>query len=127
MTSTYCPIPWIFQAVRNNGDVRVCCQANITKNQGVIRHPDGTSFNAGLDDMDLARNADMMKEMRKNMLSGVWSDECARCQREESSQLQSRRGYENEHWGDQYGIEWARSATDDDSGALFGFEIWQPM
>jgi hypothetical protein len=80
----------------------------------VIRHPDGTSFNAGLDDMDLARNADMMKEMRKNMLSGVWSDECARCQREESSQLQSRRGYENEHWGDQYGIEWARSATDDD-------------
>ena len=49
--STFCPIPWIFQAVRNNGDVRICCQANVTKNQGVVRHTDGSSYNAGRDDM----------------------------------------------------------------------------
>ena len=35
MTNTFCPIPWIFQAVRSNGDLRVCCQANVTKNKGV--------------------------------------------------------------------------------------------
>ena len=114
MTDTYCPIPWIFQAVRNNGDVRVCCQANITKNQGVIRHPDGTSFNAGRDDMTDARNADMMKAMRQNMLNGVWSDECARCQSEEESGLQSRRTYEMERWGSVYSKEWAHSITQSD-------------
>jgi len=112
MTDTYCPIPWIFQAVRNNGDVRVCCQANITKNQGVIRHPDGTSYNAGVDDMASARNAQLMRDMRKNMLSGVWSTECARCQQEEQSGLNSRRTYEMERWGQTYSKEWAASITD---------------
>ena len=72
MSDTFCPIPWIFQAVRNNGDIRICCQANVTDNQGVVRHDDGTPFNAGRDDMSLARNATLMKEVRKNMLAGEW-------------------------------------------------------
>ena len=44
MSNTFCPIPWNFQAIRANGDMRVCCQANVTKNQGVIRKQDGTAF-----------------------------------------------------------------------------------
>ena len=47
MANTFCPIPWIFQAVRNNGDIRVCCQANVTDNQGVVRKEDGTPYNKG--------------------------------------------------------------------------------
>jgi hypothetical protein len=70
MTNTFCPIPWNFQAVRNNGDIRVCCQANVTENQGVVRHEDGTPYNAGRDNMEEARNATLMKEVRKNMLVG---------------------------------------------------------
>ena len=46
MKDVYCPIPWMFQAVRNNGDVRICCQANVTKNQGVVRKEDGSAFTA---------------------------------------------------------------------------------
>ncbi len=114
MTDTYCPIPWIFQAVRNNGDVRICCQANVTKNQGVIRHPNGTSFNAGKDNLALARNAELMKSVRQNMLNGVWSEECARCKNEENAKLISRRNYENDSWGKQYNIDWARNITNDD-------------
>ena len=67
MSKTFCPIPWIFQAVRNNGDIRVRCQANVTPNQGVGRHPDGTSFNAGRDQFDEAKNAELMKSIRKNL------------------------------------------------------------
>jgi alpha-tubulin suppressor-like RCC1 family protein len=44
MTNTYCPIPWIFQAVRNNGDVRICCQANVTKNQATLVDSSVTDF-----------------------------------------------------------------------------------
>ena len=94
----YCPIPWMFQAVRNNGDVRICCQANVTKNQGVVRKEDGSSYNAGKDDMDEARNAELMKIVRKNMLEGKWSTECGRCKKEEDAGLRSRRQYEQE-WG----------------------------
>ena len=98
MSKTFCPIPWIFQAVRNNGDIRVCCQANVTPNQGVVRHPDGTSYNAGRDSFDEAKNAELMTSIRKNMLKGEWSEECGRCKSEEEAGLQSRRMYELEHW-----------------------------
>jgi len=98
MSKTFCPIPWIFQAVRNNGDIRICCQANVTENQGVVRKEDGTPFNAGKDNMSDARNAILMKEVRKNMLNGEWSQECGRCQKEEAAGLNSRRQYELENW-----------------------------
>lgn len=98
MSNTFCPIPWNFQAVRNNGDIRICCQANVTENQGVVRHEDGRPYNASRDDMNAARNATLMKEVRKNMLAGEWSQECGRCQQEEAAGLDSRRQYELENW-----------------------------
>lgn len=98
MTDTFCPIPWNFQAIRANGDVRVCCQANVTKNQGVIRKEDGTAYNAGRDNLEEARNADIMKAIRLNMLDNEWSEECGRCRAEETNGLVSRRSYENQQW-----------------------------
>lgn len=95
---TFCPIPWIFQAVRSNGDIRVCCQANVTKNRGVVRKEDGTAYNAGVDDLSEARNAQLMKDIRKNMLSSKWSEECGRCRQEEENKLTSRRQYERVQW-----------------------------
>ena len=112
MANTFCPIPWIFQAARANGDLRVCCQANVTKNRGVIRKADGTAYNAGSDDLDEARNADLMKEMRLNMLQGKWNKECGRCLAEETSGLNSRRQYEQEQWN--YTLEDAIKDTEDD-------------
>jgi hypothetical protein len=112
MSDTFCPIPWNFQAVRNNGDIRICCQANQTKNQGVVRKEDGTPYNAGVDDMEQARNATLMKEVRKNMLVGEWSEECGRCKSEEASGLNSRRQYELENW--KFSIDDARYVTEQD-------------
>lgn len=98
MANTFCPIPWIFQAVRANGDLRVCCQANVTKNKGVIRKSDGTAYNAGKDDLEEARNAELMKTLRNNMLNSKWNEECGRCRQEEENGLQSRRNYERLQW-----------------------------
>lgn len=111
MSKTFCPIPWIFQAARPNGDIRVCCQANVTKNKGVIRKEDGTAYNAGCDDLAESRNAELMRQMRLNMLNGVWSEECGRCRREEESGLVSRRSYELEQWN--YTVEQALEETAD--------------
>lgn len=112
MTKTYCPIPWIFQAARSNGDVRVCCQANVTKNKGVIRKEDGSAYNAGKDNLSESRNAELMKAMRLNMLAGEWNEECGRCKTEEESGLESRRTYENRQWD--YSFEQAQADTNED-------------
>jgi organic radical activating enzyme len=112
MSKTFCPVPWIFQAVRNNGDIRICCQANVTDNQGVVRKQDGTPYNAGRDDMSQARNASLMKDVRKNMLAGEWSSECARCQQEEAANLNSRRQYEIDNW--KFSFEDAVKVTESD-------------
>lgn len=113
MSSTWCPIPWNFQAVRSNGDVRVCCQANITKNKGVLRKHDGSSYNAGSDDLDEARNSPLIRQIRSLMLRGEWSEECLRCRTEEDSGLVSRRSYEHERWPN-FRMEDVIGATADD-------------
>lgn len=110
MSNTFCPIPWIFQAIRNNGDIRICCQANTTKNQGVVRHHNGTPYNAKTDNLDDARNADLMKQVRLNMLDGKWSEECTRCMNEETTGLNSRRQYELENWN--FTLDDAKKITD---------------
>ncbi len=110
MSDTFCPIPWIFQAARANGDVRVCCQANVTPNRGVLRKHDGTAYNAGKDDLQEARNAELMKTMRSQMLLGEWNEECGRCKQEEEAGLNSRRQYEQLNWN--YTIDQAMEETD---------------
>lgn len=112
MSSTFCPIPWIFQAVRANGDVRVCCQANVTPNKGVLRKQDGSAYNAGFDSLDDSRNSELMRTMRLNMLNNQWSQECGRCLTEESNGLHSRRTEELKQWD--YTLEQAKADTDQD-------------
>jgi len=109
MPDTFCPIPWIFHAARSNGDMRVCCQANVTANRGVIRKPNGDAYNSGVDSIDSSRNAELMRNIRLNMINGTWSDECGRCRQEEDNGLPSRRIYENRAWD--YSIDDAKSDT----------------
>ena len=98
MKDTFCPIPWNFQAVRSNGDLRICCQANISKDQGILRKEDGSVFNAEVDNLEQARNSSLIKNVRSKMLQGNWSPTCVRCKQEENAGLNSRRIYERERW-----------------------------
>jgi sulfatase maturation enzyme AslB (radical SAM superfamily) len=98
MTKTFCPVPWNFQAIQNNGAVRVCCQMNVTPGRGTLKKDDGTPYKAAADDLTAARNASLIKDVRRQMLNGEWPDDCARCRTEEESGLRSRRVWENEAW-----------------------------
>lgn len=98
MSKTFCPIPWIFQAARNNGDLRVCCQANVSKNKGLIKKDNGEPYNAGKGGLQESRNANLVREMRLELLSDRWPEECVRCKQEEESGLNSRRQYELSNW-----------------------------
>jgi organic radical activating enzyme len=97
-SQTFCPVPWNFQAIQNNGAVRVCCQMNVTPEKGTLIKDDGTPYNAGVDKLEDARNAQLIKDVRAAMLKGEWHKNCGRCQREEQAGLNSRRSYELNQW-----------------------------
>lgn len=104
MSCTFCPLPWNSINIRNNGDLRVCCNANsYTANRGIIRKEDGTPYNAGKDDWNDARNAQLMKDVRAAMLKGEWHPECERCRQEEANNIRSRRQYEKADWEKWFG------------------------
>ena len=37
MNHKLCPIPWMSQSLRSNGDIRICCQANQGPDLGLLR------------------------------------------------------------------------------------------
>jgi sulfatase maturation enzyme AslB (radical SAM superfamily) len=116
---TFCPLPWNSINLRNNGDLRICCNTNsYSPQRGIMRKEDGTPYNAGRDDWNDARNATLLKEVRASMLKGEWHPECERCRQEEINGIRSRREYENDDWSKWYGnyidYEKASIITEDD-------------
>lgn len=114
MSDKFCPLPWVFQAIRNNGDVRVCCQANPSKSKGIYRKSDGTSYNANRDNLDESRNCDLAKEIRLSMLNNVEHEACVRCDVEEASGIDSRRQYETRIWKNTFNLNHATQLTNND-------------
>lgn len=101
---TFCPLPWNSINMRNNGDLRICCNTNsYSPKRGIMSKEDGTPYNAGKDDWNEARNAEILKEVRVAMMKGEWHPECTRCKKEEESGIRSRREYENDDWGKYFG------------------------
>jgi sulfatase maturation enzyme AslB (radical SAM superfamily) len=104
MSCTFCPLPWNSINLRNNGDLRICCNTNsYSPQRGIMKKEDGTPYNAGKDDWNEARNAELLKDVRVSMMKGEWHPECKRCQNEEESGIRSRREYENDDWGKWFG------------------------
>ena len=97
--STFCPLAWNSINLRNNGDLRICCNTNsYSPQKGIMRKEDGTPYNAGRDDLNDARNAEIIKDVRVSMMKGEWNPECERCRQEELNGIKSRREYESDDW-----------------------------
>ena len=126
---TFCPLPWNSINLRNNGDLRICCNTNsYSPQRGIMRKEDGTIYNAGRDDWNEARNAPILKEVRASMLKGEWHAECERCRQEEVNGIRSRREYEHDDWAKWFGnyIDYDKAAaitTEDGTMAVDKQEI----
>jgi len=110
----WCPLPWMSLNVRNNGDIRVCCNANVSNTQGLVSKANGTNYNLGKDNIDDFRNADIMKEIRLAMLDGEYHESCIRCKREAESGMESRADWERMIWNHTITEEDARDLTEQD-------------
>lgn len=95
---SFCPLPWMSLNVRNNGDVRICCNANVSSNQGLIKTSDNANYNLSKESIHGFRNSDLMKDVRLSMLKGEYHDSCVRCKREDESGMESRASWERDIW-----------------------------
>ena len=82
---TLCPVPWMSQSLRANGDIRLWCQAQHGPTGGILKDENGKEYNAGTADLKQVRNSELSKEIRKYMMEGKWHPECVRWQTEVSS------------------------------------------
>ena len=103
---TLCPVPWMSQSLRANGDIRVCCQAQHGPTGGILRDEDGKEYNARTADLKKVRNSELSKEIRKYMMEGKWHPECVRCQTEMESGMNARIDYENKIWIERGEFNW---------------------
>jgi hypothetical protein len=87
----FCPLAWGSTAIRNNGDYRICCHANVSESNGLLREENGELLNVARHSPEVVRNNSQLKEVRKNFLSGNWPVVCGRCKTEEESGLKSGR------------------------------------
>lgn len=110
MSSTFCPLPWIFLSLRNNGEYRLCSHANQATGKGLLHSPGGVS-RADMNAISDTRNAPLAKEARRKMLNGEWPDACVRCEKEEKAGLYSRRQIEGDVWRRWIDLQRARSLT----------------
>ena len=115
-SKTLCPLPWMSQSLRSNGDIRVCCQANHGPTGGTLKDKNGLAYNARTADLKETRNSNLSKDIRKNMMEGKWHPECVRCQTEEEAGMKSRQSYEQDVWigAGKYKWEELLSHTQDD-------------
>lgn len=109
--ATICALPWISASLRNNGDFRVCCQANVSEGSGILRKTNGESFNWSRDTLESARNSSLLKDIRSFMLEGRWHPTCERCRSEEAAGVNSRRVRVNALYKDDFSPEAATDGT----------------
>lgn len=114
INEAWCPLPWLSANVRNNGDLRVCCNANVGFDQGLVRKDDGKKYNLGIDNLHDFRNGQIMKDIRKSMLQGEFHPSCIRCKRETDSGMQSRAYWERIVWRHYLDEDKAKDLTSDD-------------
>ncbi len=87
--SSWCVLPWSHISIKRDGQFRVCCSSNVSKNKGLLRNKEGMPFHISKDKWDAILNSEMMKRIRKNMLQGKWSEECRGCKIEYESDMRS--------------------------------------
>lgn len=114
MTDSWCPLPWLSQNIRNNGDMRLCDHSHHGQGNGLIRRDDGTVYNAMTDDISEARNSDLLRSVRLSMLRGEWHPTCKRCMDESRSGIPSRNENERRLWSEYMDPELAAQVTSSD-------------
>ncbi len=130
MSEFYCPLAWGSVALRNNGDYRLCCHANVSANSGILRDAQGLPLNVATTSVDQVQNHPDLRNVRQSFLSGEWPAACVRCKTEEEAGLKSGRTHalqrvKNEKLEGEFQTRLARTQPDGqvDSGGIVEMDV----
>lgn len=126
LDTKFCPLPWIIQAIRNDGNLRACSNSHSSVTKGLLHKEDGTIYNAATDNLSEAFNSSDLKSLRLSMLNNETHPICARCDREDAQGVRSRRKVETENWSHKFNLEKAREITDEE-GNVTGLPFYLDM
>ena len=111
----WCPLPWTHVGIKNNGTLRMCSHSQSGNNKNTVLRKDTAFLSAdSLNDIDTVLNCDTLRQVRKEILSGEWPEQCKRCKVDHSTGSNSRNEWETKKHLDVFTIEDAINSTDAD-------------
>jgi organic radical activating enzyme len=91
----WCPLPWTHVGIKNNGTLRMCSHSQSLGKGNTVLYNKDKELN--VKDLYLETlNCDTLKQVRRDILSGVWPLQCKRCEVEFQSSGNSRNVWETE-------------------------------
>ncbi len=112
---SWCPVPWTSFSINNNGDYRMCVQANThRKSRGTLRTSEGVAMRADTHSVAETRNCGLLKDVRASMMVGERHEICQRCNKEDDVGQQSRRRLDIRRFYDTFNYEDALKVTSTD-------------
>ena len=118
--ASWCPLPFAQMAVHNSGEFRSCIQARTCKKtKGILTDEYGNTMRAETHSFDQVRNAPLLKQVRKSMMSGERHSMCIRCNNEDDAGMNSRRRNAVREYYEKYGYDyWKSQSTTMPDGTL---------
>ncbi len=111
----WCPLPWSHVGVKNNGGLRLCSHSQSAGTGHTLLVSGEKPLNVeSLADVDAVMNCSTLKQVRKDMLSGVWPSQCRRCQMDSEAGINSRNQWETKKHISVLSEQEARSQTQED-------------
>jgi len=112
LNSSWCPVPWGQISVHNSGEYRACIQArSCKKTKGILKDETGTIMRADTHDINAVRNSPLLKDVRKSMLNGTQHEMCVRCNREDKTDVPSRRRNAIIEYYDKYNYDYWKAIS----------------
>ena len=111
----WCPLPWTHVGIKNNGTLRMCSHSQSGSNGNTILSKDKITLKAdSFADINDVLNCDTLKQVRRDIVKGVWPEQCKRCEIDTVTGSNSRNEWETKRHLDIFTIEDAISSTTED-------------
>ena len=108
----WCPLPWTHIAVKNNGTLRMCSHSQSGSNGNTVLSKDKVTLNAdNFANINDVLNCDTLKQVRSDILRGLWPEQCKRCEIDSLTGINSRNEWETKRHLDTFTIDDAINST----------------
>jgi organic radical activating enzyme len=111
----WCPLPWTHVGIKNNGILRMCSHSQSGSNGNTVLLKDKIALTAdSFANIDDVLNCNTLKQVRTDILNGVWPEQCKRCEVDSLTGINSRNEWETKRHLGVFTLEDAINSTKED-------------